>query len=247
MELEEWPELPNARVGGAHASGLRQSKARFALHPVTGAVLVGLVVLLAVAGLVRLFNSNAGTAGNAGAGAEEPPAVAKSDLPELGAGLVGDRGLVSASDEDALVIFVTGQVAASGVVEVPPGSRVEAAVEAAGGLGPEADPLAVNLARPLVDGEHVHVPAVGEEPRAPDPSSASGPAPAGTPGGCVSLNQATPDQLETLDGVGPKIAERIVAHRDARGPFTSNEGLLSVSGIGPKLMARISEGLCSSP
>ena len=63
----------------------------------------------------------------------------------------------------------------------------------------------------------------------------------------MSLNQATPDQLETLDGVGPKIAERIVAHRDARGPFTSNEGLLSVSGIGPKLMARISEGLCSSP
>ncbi|MFV0633284.1 helix-hairpin-helix domain-containing protein [Demequina sp.] len=123
----------------------------------------------------------------------------------------------------ALVVQISGAVGEPGLVEIPPGSRVADAVDAAGGLTGDADLASVNLARDAVDGEHVHVPSVGEQ---------------SDTGGQVSLNTATAAELEDLPGVGPVLAERIVTDREANGPFTSLDDVQRVSGVGPSLVAQ---------
>lgn len=135
---------------------------------------------------------------------------------------------------DAVVVHVIGQVAAPGLVTVPAGARVADAVEAAGGAGPEADLTALNLARPVVDGEQVHVPAPGEEVRVAAPPDVADGDPAGT--APVALNTADATALTALPGVGPVLADRIVAWRDEHGPFTRLDELAEVSGIGPVLL-----------
>lgn len=140
------------------------------------------------------------------------------------------------------MVHVVGQVREPGVVELPAGSRVVDAVQAAGGLTDAADPTSLNLARAVVDGEQVRVPAPGEDlPAAP--AGAGGGAAGGTADGegtaPVALNSADVDGLTSLPGVGPVIAERIVAWRDEHGPFTRVEELTEVSGIGPALLADV--------
>lgn len=143
--------------------------------------------------------------------------------------------------EAQIVVFVTGEVNSPGVVSVPADSRLEVAISAAGGLTPEADLVSVNLARLIKDGEHIHVVAQGEE--APTATDDPDGGIQGEPT-CIDLNTATQQQLETLDGVGPKTASRILEQRQAVGGFQSSEELLAISGIGQKLYGRISAGLC---
>lgn len=143
-----------------------------------------------------------------------------------------------------VVVHVAGAVAAPGVVELPAGSRVADAVAAAGGAAGDAEVAAVNLARVLADGEQVYLPRVGESPpgaAADGPAGAGGGAPGGAVGspGPVNLNTAGLAELDALPGVGPVLAERIVAWRDANGPFLSVEDLDAVSGIGPAMMERL--------
>lgn len=145
---------------------------------------------------------------------------------------------------DAVVwVHVVGQVAAPGLVELPPGSRVADAVAAAGGALPDADLAVVNLAALVVDGAQVRVPAPGEPAAPPDgtvtgPGTVSGAAPAGpAPGGQVDLNTATAAELEALPGIGPVLAERIVTWRAEHGAFPDVESLEDVPGIGPALLA----------
>jgi comEA protein len=147
-----------------------------------------------------------------------------------------------------LVVHVVGQVRTPGVVALPAGARVRDAVERAGGALPGADLSAVNLARPLVDGEQLRVPRPGEAVTAPGAPGAAAPSwgtPAG-PGGAggagagpVNLNTATQQVLEELPGVGPVLAERIIAWRDEHGGFTSVDELAEVSGIGEKMFAQL--------
>lgn len=131
-----------------------------------------------------------------------------------------------------IVVSVGGKVARPGVVTLPAGARVDDAVQAAGG---PTDPAAVglmNLARRLVDGEQV---LVGVEP---PPGAAAGPA--GVPGdGRVDLNSADASGLEQLSGIGPVLAERIVAWREEHGRFTSVDQLREVSGIGQAKFASV--------
>ena len=135
----------------------------------------------------------------------------------------------SASPQKAVVVHVSGQVAVPGVYELPAGSRVKDAIAAAGGAAPESDPNALNLAAILSDGQKVTIPKPGE----PVVANLSD-APEGTAaGGKVNLNTATATQLEELPGVGPVLAERIVAHR-SKNRFTSARQLMEVSGFGPK-------------
>jgi competence protein ComEA len=127
------------------------------------------------------------------------------------------------------VVSVVGLVARPGLVTLPSGSRVADAIEAAGGLLPEADPAAVNLAAVLADGQQIAVSAPGATTSAPGPG-------AGTPqGGPVNLNIATAADLDALPGIGPVLAQRIVSYRDQQGRFTSVEQLDDVPGIGPSI------------
>lgn len=143
------------------------------------------------------------------------------------------------------VLYITGGVASPGVYSLPPGSRVHSLVDAAGGLLPNADPVKVNLAAPLADGVHVHVPLAGEDggkndipvPAAPQDSGfLRQPAitSSGGTGGAVMVNTASLEELQRLPGVGPAIARAILEYRTQKGRFSTLQDLLKVKGIGPK-------------
>lgn len=134
-----------------------------------------------------------------------------------------------------VLVHVVGAVASPGVQQLPSGSRVLDAVEAAGGPTAEADLSQLNLAAPVADGSQVRVPATGEVVAGPlvvVPSGGGGGGAGGAPGP-VDLNAAGAAQLEALPGVGPATAAAIVAWRERDGPFTSVDQLLEVRGIGP--------------
>jgi competence protein ComEA len=127
-----------------------------------------------------------------------------------------------------LLVHVAGEVRRPGVYRMAGDGRVIQALRLAGGPTPEADLAALNLAAPLQDGQRVLVP-----PRAPAPPPVgAGRAAAPARAGPVSLSTATAAELEALDGVGPALAARIVAWRDAHGGFSSIDQLLEVPGIG---------------
>lgn len=140
----------------------------------------------------------------------------------------------------ALRVYVTGSVMAPAVYELPPEAIIDDAVRAAGGFTVDADRVAVNLAQPLSDGVHVHVPALGET--AAPPPVVVGPAPTAVPArsgglslsleGLININTATALELEALPGIGPSTAEKIIAHREANGPFAAIEAIMDVPGIG---------------
>lgn len=130
----------------------------------------------------------------------------------------------------AVAVHVAGWVVSPGVVSLPPGALVADAVAAAGGLLPDAATESLNLAAPVSEGEQIVVPG----PRSASPGTA-----AQDHGGLVSLNRASASDLETLPGVGPVLAERIVAFREENGRFETVEDLLEVPGIGEAKLASL--------
>lgn len=126
-----------------------------------------------------------------------------------------------------IFVHVLGHVEHPGLYELRVGDRVIDAIAAAGGLTGDADPAGVNLARLLSDGEQLRVPAAGE-------ASSAANAPGISSDGRVDLNTADASALDTLPRIGPAIAQRIIEHRTAHGPFASADDLLAVSGIGAK-------------
>jgi competence protein ComEA len=133
-----------------------------------------------------------------------------------------------------LVISVVGKVVSPGLVTVPEGSRVADALTAAGGAVAGTDLLGLNLARRLADGEQV---AVGVPVPAADPARSE----SGAPLGKVDLNTASPDQLDTLPGVGEVTAKRIVDWRTRHGRFSTVEQLRDVDGIGESKFGKLRE------
>ena len=128
-----------------------------------------------------------------------------------------------------LVVAVGGKVRKPGLVRLPPGARVADALEAAGGPEPGVDVAMLNLARKVVDGELI---MVGVTP-SPGVAMPAGPAATGAaPGGLVNLNTATLADLDTLPGVGPVLAQRILDARDTQGGFKAVSDLRKVDGIG---------------
>lgn len=142
-----------------------------------------------------------------------------------------------------IYVQVAGAVQKPGVYEVPAGSRVFEVLKRAGGATTEADEQALSLAAPLQDGARVYVPRRGEEiappPVAPGGTGAAGPGTSSSPAAPVSLSNASQTELETLPGIGPRTAERIIAYREQNGPFGSVEELEEVSGIGPAILERL--------
>jgi competence protein ComEA len=170
---------------------------------------VGAVVILALGGLaIAVIVGIVRGAGSAQSLAPAPVTVATAST--------------------SLYVHVSGAVNAPGLYVLHADARVVDAVAAAGGLAEDAEAAGVNLARPVSDGEQVIVPRVGEAP-------AAGPAGV-TADGRVNLNSADEGALDTLPGVGPAIAGRIIEWREANGRFASVDDLLSVSGIGPKML-----------
>ncbi|MCW2544208.1 MAG: competence protein ComEA [Frankiales bacterium] len=123
-----------------------------------------------------------------------------------------------------LVVDVAGKVRRPGLVRLPAGSRIDDALRAAGGLLPGAATGSLNLARKVADGEQV---LVGVEP-AGGSASASGKG----AGGLLDLNTATVQDFDSLPGIGPVLADRIVSWRTEHGRFASIDQLREVSGIG---------------
>lgn len=151
----------------------------------------------------------------------------------------------SAALSETVVVHVAGNVERPGLVSLPGGSRVADALAGAGGATTQADLDALNLARVVVDGEQIYVPAPGEVPPGQAsnqsvPSAGSSTGRAGeSPVGPVNLNTAQESELDALPGVGPAIAGRIVAWREQHGGFTEVEELTEVSGIGPATLERL--------
>ncbi|HEY6744479.1 MAG TPA: ComEA family DNA-binding protein [Mycobacteriales bacterium] len=141
----------------------------------------------------------------------------------------------------SIVVAVTGKVRRPGVVTVAAGARVIDALRAAGGPLPGADLQTLNLARKLADGELVAVGVPGPAGAAPAAGGApaGGGSPGGAPTGPVDLNAATLAELDTLPGVGPVLAQRILDWRTAHGQFASVDQLADVPGIGESRMAQL--------
>ncbi|MCP3800976.1 ComEA family DNA-binding protein [Allokutzneria sp. A3M-2-11 16] len=173
----------------------------------------GTLALVAVAALVALV---ALLLWPGGVAAEPAPAVSVPAVPQ--------------QKPTQLVVSVVGRVGRPGLVSLPEGARIADAVQAAGGLLPDADPVTVNLARKVGDGEQI---VVGLPAPAAEPGQVEG--------AKISLNTATVQQLDGLPGVGQVTAQRIVQWRTKHGRFSSVDQLREVDGIGSSRLAKLRE------
>ncbi|WP_223736479.1 ComEA family DNA-binding protein, partial [Streptomyces purpurogeneiscleroticus] len=159
-------------------------------------------------------------------------------------------GAVSGPADRRIVVDVAGKVRRPGIHRLPPGARVADALRAAGGVLPGTNTRTLNRARLLADGEQVVVGAPAAAPAAPGAAAAApgtaapgggasggSLAAGGAPAGPVSLNSATAEQLDTLPGVGPVLAQHIIDFRTQHGGFASVDQLQEVNGIGDRRFA----------
>jgi len=206
----------------------------------TYVVLALVVVVLGVRFMQRQQPSSA-VPGGAGAAASSASSGAS--------GSTATAVRVSRAPAQTSVVHVAGAVRRPGVYRLPAGARVQEAVRRAGGARRGANVNGINLAAKVVDGQQVVVPSRtpsgsdGPAAAAGAPAEGSGPAGAAAagavPGPPISLNNATAEQLDTLDGVGPATAQKIIAWRTQHGGFRSVADLGQVPGIGPKKLAAL--------
>ena len=211
------------------------SVARLLPGGATVAALIAVVVLIAAVGVWRHAAAREHSQALAQSSSEreenEAAPVASSPSPSAPASAsAGDR-------TDAVVVYVSGAVASPGVLTLPASSRVIDAITAAGGATPEADLESINLARILVDGEQIRVAVVGESPPAGSEAGTAAQA-------CVRLATATETELQTLPGIGPALATRIISYRATHPRLSTVEELDEVPGIGPSLIEKIRPGVC---
>jgi competence protein ComEA len=147
----------------------------------------------------------------------------------------GSPGPAGGAAASTVVVDVAGKVRRPGIASLPAGSRVVDALRRAGGARPGVDLSSLNLARVLVDGEQILV-GVAAPPGAAA-AAASAPSAGAVPGQLVNLNSATLEQLDTLPGVGPVTAQKIVDWRSQHQQFSSVDELLEIDGIGEKTLA----------
>ena len=189
-------------------------------------VAYALAALLVVALGVRYMQGQAG-----GSAAHVPAAAA----PSSGSGTVR----LEPPKATVALVHVAGAVRSPGVYRLRDGERVQDAVRRAGGARAGADLNAINLAAKVADGQQVVVPRRGAAGAAPVDAGAGSGAAGGPPQAPVSLNSATAEQLDTLDGVGPATASKILEYRRQHGGFRSIDDLGEIPGIGPKRLAAL--------
>lgn len=158
----------------------------------------------------------------------------------------GSSSKASAAAE--VYVDVDGAVVSPGVYRLKDGARVSQAIDAAGGLAPEADVTGLNRASKVTDGQKIHVPTVGEKQASIAEAGVDGgtSASSGVGGatGLVNINTASSAELQTLSGIGPSMAQSIIDERTKNGAFASVDDLMRVSGIGEKKLAKIKDCIC---
>ncbi|BDQ39896.1 helix-hairpin-helix domain-containing protein [Cutibacterium granulosum] len=245
---------PHRRVTRAHLSAI-------------GVVLVLILVVVAV----QLMRSRPTEI------AATQPVLAASGSPQGSASPVNstpDPNTMAPATPSSIRVHVIGRVNDPGVHEIPVNGRIIDAIDAAGGMASGAHPGSLNMAQPVCDGCQILIPASGNGKviapsgvqgggGSPDGQPALGGAQSGAaavPGGNgaaaqgapasgeqVDLNTATVEQLQTIDGVGPVMAERIFTWRQEHGRFTSVDELQEIDGIGPKKFAKLKDRVRVQP
>ena len=191
---------------------------------------VGIAALLVVALVVGFVWYRLGSSESAGSPrTSAPPSTSAPSSASAGDARKGGR----------VTIHVAGAVTKPGVYELDADARVIDAVESAGGGASDADLNRLNLAAKVADGQRVLVQRVGEAPAPAAPGSPGGGS--ADPTALVNLNSATPAELEALPGIGPTLAEAIIAERERRGGFRSVNELRDVRGIGEKRFADLKD------
>lgn len=135
-----------------------------------------------------------------------------------------------------IVVHITGAVPRPGVYALPQGARVQDGISAAGGFLAEADKTNINLAELLDDGEKLDIPFIeGGSPVISTPL----PEIVATTTDLININTASAAELDSLPGIGPTTAQKIIDYRTQNGPFLNTEDIINVSGIGPGTYERI--------
>lgn len=155
---------------------------------------------------------------------------------------------VETKEKNKIILHITGEVNSPGIIEIEEGARLADAIEAAGGLTENADINKINLAYPVKDGQKINIPNVnsvdtgsyitdniGENIIIEDISSNTN---------LVNINTATQTELETLTGIGPSTALKIIKYREENGKFKAIEDIKNVSGIGDSKFEAIKDEIC---
>lgn len=158
-------------------------------------------------------------------------------------------------EQSSIAVYVSGAVNKPGVVTLPAGSRAVDAVNACGGVLPTADPDKINMAQELKDGEQLRVPERAQVATASGATgaaatgtatagSASGATSASPAGGLVNINTASEQELDTLPGIGPAMAKRIIEYRTTEGGFKKLEDIKNIKGIGDAKYNKLKDKIC---
>lgn len=140
-------------------------------------------------------------------------------------------------EQDLITVDVKGAVKTPGIYDLPVGSRINDAVQKAGGLTDNADSKSINLAQKISDESLVYVPTKGEDTSQATQSNASN----SKENKKVNLNKASLEELKQVKGLGAKRAQDIIDHRDTNGKFKSVDELKKVSGIGAKTIEKLKD------
>ncbi len=193
------------------------------LKPVAIAGAVLLVCVCAIAIIFGFFSSSS-----------DAFAIQKAD--ESSSNEASQEDVGEAAQDASIYVHVAGSVNAPGLYELPQDARLAQAIEAAGGFSEDAATSSVNLARTVEDGEQILVSSAvvqeGGEVASAEGASAASP-------GTVNINTADESELQTISGIGPSKASKIIAYREANGSFISVDELCNVSGIGEKTLESI--------
>lgn len=172
-----------------------------------------------------------------------------SDIEKISNIIEEDQEVDDIIIENKIVIHITGEVEEEGVIELEKGARISDAIEEAGGTTEEADLSNVNLAYSLSDGQKVKIPNINEkdeeiivvEEKAGDNIIIEGNK---SKEEKININKAAQTEIETLPGIGPSTALKIITYRNEHGKFKNIEDIKNVSGIGDSKFENIKEYIC---